>query len=129
MSADVQLASSKSGRPTNRGCAGEVILPPVNGVLLGTAITSEESISPLTPTSAGHVRHMGPWARIHASRRTVATYLWAPGTTPSLSGWLGIARQHPRLNAPRPHYVPWVGARCSDTPRGPTGWRGMLRLR
>ena len=69
----VQLASSESGMETNRGCAGEVILPPVNGVLLGTAITSEESISPPTPTSAGHVRHMGPWARIHASRRTVAT--------------------------------------------------------
>ena len=46
----VQLASSESGMETNRGCAGEVILQPLNGVLLGTAITSEESISPPTPT-------------------------------------------------------------------------------
>ena len=53
--------------------AGEVILQPLNGVLLGTAIPSEESISPPTPTSTGHVRHVGPWARVHASRRTVAT--------------------------------------------------------
>ena len=69
----VQVASSKSVMETNRGCAGEVILQPLNGVLLGTAIPSEESISPPTPTSAGHVRHVGPWARVHASRRTVAT--------------------------------------------------------
>ena len=45
----VQLASSKSGMETNRGCAGEVILQPLNVVLLGTAITSEESTSPPTP--------------------------------------------------------------------------------
>ena len=46
----VQLTSLKSGRPTNRGCAGEVILQPLNVVLLGTASTSEESFNPPTPT-------------------------------------------------------------------------------
>ena len=92
----VQVASSKLVMETNRGCAGE----------------AEESISPPTPTSAGHVRHVGPWARVHASRRTVVT-----------CGRLDDA-QPERLARNR---TPAPAFECATAPLRPVGGCALLR--